>query len=157
AISMQMKNGFIYHGIETEVRGGSYGRIGATVQAGGQNGDFATYFAADAINDAGWRDQSPSRVRRLFLDLGTRGDRREFHVSFTGADNFFGATAATPVELLAQRWSSIYTAPQTTENSLAFLTASANVKPTDTFSLQAILYYRGFWQRHVDGNGTEAQ
>jgi iron complex outermembrane receptor protein len=157
AISMQMKNGFIYHGIEAELRGGSYGRIGATVQAGGQNGDFATYFAADAINDAGWRDQSPSRLRRMFLDLGTRGDGGEFHVSFTGADNFFGATAATPVQLLAQRWSSIYTVPQTTENSLAFLTASGSVKPTDTLSLQALLYYRGFWQRHVDANTTDAQ
>ena len=157
AISMQMKNGFTYHGIEAEGRAGSYGRIGATVQAGGQNGDFATYFAADAINDAGWRDQSPSRLRRMFLDLGTRGDGGEFHVSFTGADNSFGASAATPVQMLAQRWSSIYTVPQITENSLAFLTASANVKPTDTVSLQALLYYRGFWQRHVDGNGTEAQ
>ena len=157
ALSIQMKNGFIYHGIEAELRGGSYGRIGATVQAGGQNGDFATYFAADAINDAGWRDQSPSQLRRMFLDLGTRGDGGEFHVNFTGADNFFGATAATPVQLLAQRWSSIYTVPQTTENSLAFLTASANVKPTDTLSLQAILYYRGFWQRHVDANTTAAQ
>jgi iron complex outermembrane receptor protein len=157
SISIQMKNGFTYHGSEAEVRGGSYGRIGATVQAGGQNGDFATYFAADALNDAGWRDQSPSRLRRIFTDFGTRGDGGEFHLSFTGADNFFGATAATPVQLLAQRWSSIYTVPQTTNNSLAFLTASASVKPSDTLALQALVYYRGFWQRHVDGNATAAQ
>src|SRR5262249_42669862 len=45
SISIQMKNGFTYHGIETEVRGGSYGRIGGTVQAGGQNGDLAAYVA----------------------------------------------------------------------------------------------------------------
>jgi iron complex outermembrane recepter protein len=157
AISIQMKNGFTYHGSEADVRGGSYGRIGATVQAGGQNGDVAAYFAADALNDAGWRDQSPSRLRRIFADLGTRGDGGEFHVSFTGADNFFGATAATPVQLLAQRWSSIYTVPQTTENSLAFLIASASLKPTDTLALQGLVYFRGFWQRHVDGNGTDAQ
>jgi len=157
AISMQMKNGFTYRGTEAEVRGGSYGRIGATVQAGGQNGDYAAYVAADAINDAGWRDASPSRLRRIFADIGTRGDGGEFHLSFTGADNFFGATAATPVQLLAQRWSSIYTAPQVTENSLAFLTASASFNPTDTVSLQGLAYYRGFWQRHVDGNATSAQ
>ena len=59
-----------------------------TVQAGGQNGDFAAYFAADALNDKGWRDYSPSRLRRIFADLGTRGDGGEFHLSFTGADNF---------------------------------------------------------------------
>ena len=157
AIAIQMKNGFTYRGAEAEVRGGSYGRLGTTVQAGGQNGDFAAYFAADALNDAGWRDYSPSRLRRIFADVGTRGDGGEFHLSFTGADNFFGATAATPVELLARRWSSIYTVPQITENSLAFLTASASLKPSDTLALQALLYYRGFWQRHVDGNDTHAQ
>jgi iron complex outermembrane recepter protein len=157
AIAMQMKNGFIYRGAEIDLRGGSYGRIGATVQAGGQNDDFASYFAADVLNDAGWRDYSPSRLRRLFADVGTRGDGGEFHLSFTGADNFFGATAATPVQLLAQRWSSTYTVPQTTENSLAFLTASASFSPTDKLSFQGLLYYRGFWQRHVDGNATDAR
>src|SRR5262249_24242942 len=156
AISIRMKDGFTYHGAEAEVRGGSYGRIGFSAQAGGQDGGFATLIAADAINDHGWRDESQSRLRRIFLDLATRGDGGEFHLSFTGADNFFGATAATPVQMLAQRWSSIYTVPQTTENSLAFLTASANVQATDTLALQAVLYYRRFWQKHVDGNGTDA-
>src|SRR6202035_3285769 len=80
----------------------------------------------------------------------------EAHVTFTGADNVLGATAATPVQLLAQRWSSIYTVPQTTQNSLAFLTGSVNYRPSDTLALQGVLYYRGFWQRHVDGNGTDA-
>jgi iron complex outermembrane receptor protein len=157
AISIRMKNGFIYQGAEAEVRGGSYGRIGVSAQAGGQNGNIAAYVAADAVNDKGWRDESPSRVRRLYADIGARGEDGEFHLAFTGADNVFGALAATPVQLLAQRWSSIYTAPQTTQNSLAFLTASASYKPTDTLSLQGILYYRGFWQRHVDGNATEAR
>jgi iron complex outermembrane receptor protein len=157
AISIQMKNGFTYQGVEAEARGGAYGRVGVSAQAGGQNGNIAAYVAADAVNDKGWRDESPSRVRRLYADIGARGEDGEFHLTFTGADNFFGATAATPVQLLDQRWSSIYTVPQTTENSLAFLTASASYKPTDTLSLQGILYYRGFWQRHVDGNATGAR
>jgi iron complex outermembrane receptor protein len=39
ALSIQMKNGFTYHGVEGEVNGGSYGRIGSSVQAGGQVGN----------------------------------------------------------------------------------------------------------------------
>ena len=62
------------------------------------------------------------------MDLGARGDQTEFHVTFTGADNSFGAAAATPIQMLAQDWSSIYTVPQTTENQLAFLTASAQLE-----------------------------
>jgi len=156
AIAIQMKNGFTYQGVESDVRVGSYGRVGVSAQAGGQSGNVAAYVAADAVNDKGWRDDSPSRLRRIYTDIGMRGEDGEAHVTFTGADNVFGATAATPVQLLAQRWSSIYTVPQTTQNSLAFLTGSVNYRPSDTLALQAVLYYRGFWQRHVDGNGTDA-
>jgi len=156
ALSVEMKNGFTYHGAEAEVNGGSYGRIATSMQAGGQVGNVAAYITADAIDDAGWRQNSPSQVRRVYADVGARGDDAEFHVAFTGADNKFGAAAATPIEMLNQSWSSIYTVPQTTENRLAFLTSSASWKPTDTVSLQATAYYRGYWQRHVDGNGTDA-
>ncbi len=158
ALSLEMKNGFTFHGVEGEVTAGSYGRIGTSVQAGGQNGNFSGYFTADAIDDAGWRQDSPSSLRRIYADLGARGDNNsEFHVSFTGADNHFGALAATPVQMLAQDWASVFTTPQTTDNQLAFLTSSASWKPTDTLTYQAVAYYRHFQQAHVDGNGTNAQ
>ncbi|HEY7298169.1 MAG TPA: TonB-dependent receptor [Xanthobacteraceae bacterium] len=157
ALSFQMKNGYTYHGVEGEVSGGSYGRIGTSVQAGGEVGNLSGYITADAIDDAGWRNASPSSLRRFYTDLGARGDQTEFHVTFTAADNNFGAAAATPVQMLSQNWSSIYTIPQTTQNQLAFLTASAAWKPSDTWTYQAIAYYRNFHQRHVDGNGTDAQ
>ena len=158
ALSLEMKNGFTYHGVEGELTGGSYGRIGTSVQAGGQNqsGNLSGYITADAIDDAGWRQDSPSQLRRVYADFGARGDRTEFHVTFTGADNHFGAAAATPVEMLNQDWSSIYTVPQTTQNQLAFLTASASWKPSDTVTYQAVGYYRNFHQAHVDGNATDA-
>ncbi len=125
ALSFEMKNGFTYHGAQAELSGGSYGRIGTSMQAGGQNGNLSGYVAADAIDDAGWRNDSPSQLRRLYADLGARGDGTEFHITFTGADNNFGAAAATPVQMLAQDWASVYTVPQTTHNQLGFVTASA--------------------------------
>ena len=106
ALSLQMKNGFTYHGVEGELSGGSYGRITTSMQAGSQTGNLSGYITADAINDAGWRQNSPSTLRRVFADLGARGDQTEFHVNFTGADNTFGATAATPVQMLSETgWS----------------------------------------------------
>ncbi len=157
ALSFEMKNGFTYHGVEGEVSGGSYGRIGTSVQAGGQSGNLSGYITADAIDDAGWRQDSPSQLRRIYADLGARSDQTEYHVTFTGASNNFGAAAATPVQMLDQNWSSVYTLPQTTQNQLAFLTASASWKPSDTLTYQTNVYYRSFRQSHVDGNGTDAQ
>jgi iron complex outermembrane receptor protein len=156
AVSIEMKNGFSYRGVEAEARGGSFGRRAAALQAGGQTGNVSGYIALDGIHDSGWRNYSPSQLRRLYADFGALGDQTEFHVTFTGASNKFGATAATPLELLNRNWASTYTLPQTTQNQLAFLTTSGSWRPSDTFSLQGNVYYRGYWQRHVDGNGTEA-
>jgi iron complex outermembrane recepter protein len=158
ALSIEMKNGFNYHGEEVEVRGGSFGRAGVEAQAGIQNDNYSAYAAADSVHDSGWRDfSSSSQVNRMYVDLGARGDQTEFHLQFTGADNQLGAVAATPVQMLDQRWSAVYTWPQTTHLQVAFLEATASWKPTDTFSMQGIGYYRGFWQGHVDGNGTDGQ
>jgi iron complex outermembrane receptor protein len=158
ALSIEMKNGFNYHGEEVEVRGGSFGRIGGGAQAGIQNGNYSAYVTADSVHDDGWRDfSSSSQVNRMYVDLGARGDQTEFHLNFTGADNRLGGTVATPLQMLDQRWSAVYTWPQTTHLQVAFLQASASWKPTDTFSMQGIGYYRGFWQGHIDGNGTDSQ
>ena len=120
ALAFEMKNGYTYHAVEGELSGGSYGRALASVQAGGQTGNLSGYITADAINDAGWRNASPSSLRRVYADLGARGDQTEFHVTFTGADNNFGAAAATPVQMLSQDWASTYTLPQTTQISWPF-------------------------------------
>jgi iron complex outermembrane receptor protein len=158
AVNIEMKNGFAYQGKELEAQFGSYGRRQGAAQAGVQDGNWAAYAAADATNDKGWRDfSSSSQLRRMYLDVGARNDQTEFHINFTGDDNRLGATVATPVELLNQRWSSVYTWPQTTHLQLAFLTASLSHSFSDTLSFQGNAYYRGFCQAHVDGNGSDAQ
>jgi iron complex outermembrane recepter protein len=158
ALTIEMKNGFTYQGKEVEAMAGAYGRRQAGAQAGYQDGNWSAYVNADAINDAGWRDfGSSSQLRRMYMDVGARNDTTEVHVNFTGANNYLGAVAATPIEQLSQRWSSVYTWPQGTHLQLAFVNASANYAPSETLSFQSNVYYRGFWQAHTDGNGTDAQ
>jgi iron complex outermembrane receptor protein len=158
ALTIEMKNGFTYQGKEAEAMIGSYGRRQAAAQAGYQDGNLSAYINADAINDAGWKDfSSASQLRRMYVDVGGRNDTTEVHLAFTGADNKLGAVAATPIEMLSQRWSSVYTWPQTTHLQLAFVNTTANYAPSDTLSFQSNAYYRGYWEAHVDGNGTDGQ
>jgi len=155
ALALTMKNGFGYQGAEAELRGGFFGRRAGAVQAGGQQGAFSGYVTADALNDDGWRDRSPSRLRRVYADLGARTDASEFHVSFTGAANEFGAAAATPIELLDRRWQTVFTTPQATRNELAFWVANGKSQLSDALTLEGNLYFRSFRQRHVDGNTAD--
>jgi iron complex outermembrane recepter protein len=157
AMTIDMKDGFSYQGKEVELMGGSYGRRTAAVQAGVQEGNLSGYATFDATNDNGWRQfSSASQLRRMYIDLGARNDQTEFHINLTAADDQLGAVAATPVQMLNQNWASVYTWPQTTHLQLAFLTSSLSYAPTDWLTLQGNSYYRGFWQAHVDGNGTDA-
>ncbi|WP_283807835.1 TonB-dependent receptor [Bradyrhizobium mercantei] len=158
ALSIQMKNGFTYQGSEAELFGGSYGRVQGSVQSGGQRDNISAYAAFEHAYDRGWRDYAnQSHINRMYVDVGARNDDTEFHVNFTGASNLLGNVAATPVQMLNQRWSSVYTWPQTTLLQLAFINATLNHNFSDTWSFQGNAYFRGFRQSHVDGNGTDVE
>ena len=136
AISIEMKNGFNYKGGEVEGIVGSFGRRSVGAQYGAEKDNVAFYAAADAINDSGWRQRSPSELRRIYTDVGVRGDDTEFHLNFTGASNRFGALAPTPIEMLNRSWSSVYTSPQTYKNQLAFLNATGSYRVSDTWTVR---------------------
>ncbi len=158
AMSIEMKNGFTYQGGEAQLFGGSFGRVQSGAQYGWNNGTYSAYIAAEGAYDRGWRDySSASQIRRMYADFGARGDNTEFHLSFTGADNKLGSVAATPIEMLNQRWSSVYTWPQSLHLQMQMVQASAKWTPTDTLSIQANGYYRNYKSARVDGNGTEVQ
>ena len=114
-----MKNGFTFQGTEADFLLGSYGRLSAGVQFGKQRDDVAVYVAAQGLTEQGWRQHSPTRLARLYADVGWRRDGNEVHLVLSGASNFFGVTAAAPIELLQQDWTSTYTFPQTTLNQTA--------------------------------------
>ena len=157
AISFQMKDGFTYNGTEFDTSGGSYGRVGGSLQYGVRNGEWGLYLAAEGLKDDGWRYQSPSRLARFYGDLGWKGTDAEIHLVTSAADNFFGAIGPTPVELLANDYRAIYTWPQTTKNQAELIALNGRYSVTDHWTVQSNLYYRRFDQQHVDGNAAEVE
>ncbi len=157
SISIGMKDGFSYQGGEIDGRIGSFGRKQVGVQAGLRHGPAGVYVAYEDIQDGGWRDNSPAHIRRFYGDLGFKADGNELHVNLTRANNFYGVVTAAPVNLLATGWGRTYTSPQTTVNDVVMPTVNASLKINDTTKLSGVAYYRGFSQRHVDANLTNAQ
>ncbi|MBN9247732.1 MAG: TonB-dependent receptor [Hyphomicrobium sp.] len=152
AISVDMRDGFNFQGAEFDVRGGSFGRIQGSGAAGAQSGNWAMFIAAEDINDNGWRQFSPAEIHRMYADLGFKNREAEFHVNFTGADNFVGAVSASPVQLLDEGWNRVYTNPQTTQNDMEMVSINGSVKATNTLTFSGVTYYRHFQQAHTDGN-----
>ena len=152
ALNIAMKDGFSFQGVESDTRAGSWGRFQEMVQAGKQVDNFAAYVAIDAIRDSGWRQFSPSDVKRMYADLGVRDKDTEFHINFTGAENRIGVVGPTPTDLLGQNYSAVFTSPQTTENQLAMLSANGSAKLSDNWTVSGAAYLRSYHQSHVDGN-----
>jgi iron complex outermembrane recepter protein len=152
AISITMKDGFLYQGAEVTGAGGSFDRAQGSAQAGLQSGHWAAYFGGERIHDDGWRQFSPAEIKRMYADLGFKNTTGEFHLNFTGADNFVGVTAAAPVQLLGVGWNKSFTSPQTTDNKVAMTSVNGTINVTDNLSFNGVGYYRIFKQSHQDGN-----
>jgi len=154
AVDLQMKNGFLYHGAEVDMMGGSFGRVQGSAQWGKQVDNFAVYGALEGVHDNGFRNFSPSDIRRFYGDIGTRNDGNEFHVNMGVADNKFGATATVPAELLQQFWGATYTTPQITGNRVGYLNFAGKVEATPTWTIDGVAHVRVYEQRVLDANPT---
>ena len=157
AVSLQMKDGFNYNGFEFDASGGSYGRVGGSMQYGVRKGEWGLYLAAEGFKDDGWRYQSPSRLARFYGDLGWRGTDAEVHFLTSIADNYFGVVGPTPVNLLSTDYRAIYTWPQTTKNQAQLLAMNGRYSVSDHWTVQSNLYLRKFQQAHVDGNTADVE
>jgi outer membrane receptor protein involved in Fe transport len=157
AVNVLMKDGFSYQGAEIDTMGGSFGRIQSSAQWGKEVDQFSVYGAIEGLHDGGFRNFSPSDVRRFYGDVGYRSDSSEFHVNMGAADNKFGATATVPVELLQQYWGSTYTSPQVTENRVGYVNLTGKVEVTPTWSIDGSAHVRIFDQKMLDANPTGAQ
>ncbi len=157
AVTIFMRDGFNYQGAELDVRGGSFGRYQGALTLGGNSGSWGSFLALEGIHDNGYRDFSASRIRRMYTDIGAKGDGTEFHLNFTGAANYLGVTAAAPVQLLDLNWANTFTSPQTTKNEVAMISLNGSVKATPTLTFSGVTYWRWFKQSHVDGNISEAE
>jgi outer membrane receptor protein involved in Fe transport len=157
AVTVQMKDGFGYQGAEINTMGGSYNRLQSSAQWGKQVDKFAVYGALEGLHDDGFRNFSPSDIRRFYGDVGYRSDNSEFHLNMGLADNKFGATATVPVELLQQYWGATYTSPQITANQVAYANLTGKVEVTPTWTVEGVAHVRAFGQQVLDGNPSATQ
>jgi iron complex outermembrane receptor protein len=153
-ISINMKDGFSYQGAEADVSGGSFGNHQGAVEFGANSGGFGIYVAGNALQNTGWRPYSDDSLRQLYAVLSAHSDRATLDLSYTRGDNQMDGQGPSPVQEQAVNRSLVFTGPQTNINRLNFLTLNGSVKASDTWSLQALAYYRQFQQLVSNGNTT---
>jgi iron complex outermembrane receptor protein len=153
-ISVTMKNGFRYQGVDLEVSGGSFGQHSVAFQYGVHSDNLAFYFAGRGLDQTGWRLFADDVVRQWYASLSARNESGTLDLSYAGADNRLNGQGAAPVQELSVSRSLVFTGPQANDNRLAFLTLNGNWNITDAWAVQPVLYYRQYEQSVANGDTT---
>jgi iron complex outermembrane receptor protein len=154
ALSMQMKNGFNYQGTQAELYDGSFGRLAASVQAGGNDGRWGFYGNADYFEEDGWRDFSRSQALRLYGAVSLHESHWSIDVSAAYANTELRGNGASPVELLAIDRSAVFTHPDLTENEHTQLVLESSRHISDALRISGNAFYRRLETDTFNGDGT---
>ena len=154
AISVTMKNGFTFHGMDGEAAGGSFDQRQGAVEFGANDGALGFYTAARLLDQNGWRLFSHDSVRQYYTDLSFREDGARIDLSYAHADSRLYGQGAAPVQSLAISPQNVFTGPQNNFNTLNFVTLNAELKITDALAVQGVLYSRDYRQSIANGDNT---
>jgi outer membrane receptor protein involved in Fe transport len=152
ALSMRTKRGFDFPGLELEASGGSWGRWGVTGEYGGTHGPFDGYIGFNALSESGWRDESPTDLRQLFVEVGYRTSQTDLQVSYIFADNTLTGNGLVPESTLAVDRSAVYTFPDRTENVMHLVNLRGSQWLTDTVLLSGNTFYRNYTRQTLNGD-----
>jgi len=155
AVTMEMKNGFNFHGTNVQAAGGSYGNITGFAESGQQIGNVGLYGAIGGVHDDGFRNLNHTGIGQGYFDLGWEKNDFTIHLSVSAADSSLGAAGPTPIELLDANRRSVFTLPQLIENQAQLVQLTSTYRATDNLLLSGDIYYRHYHQNLTDGNTTD--
>ena len=152
ALAVHTKRGFDFPGVKLEASGGSFGRWNVNGEYGGFRGPFDWYLTFNALNENGWREQSPSDLYQLFTKAGYKTDRTDVEVSFAYANNDLTGNGLAPESLLARDRRAVYTFPDETKNLMYLGNLRGSRWLTDDLLVSGNAFYRNYQRTTRNGD-----
>lgn len=157
SLSVRMKDGFSYQGVESALWGGSFGTVAGEFQYGARDQNVASYIAGTVTHSDGWRQFQSADLYNIYGDVGWRGDRGEVHLDVLGADTNLNGPGTAPIELIDVDRRAQFTAPNLVANKYALISLNGSYEISDSTSLQGNTYYSYLQQRVTNGNVSDVQ
>jgi iron complex outermembrane receptor protein len=155
ALSVTMKNGFTFQGVDGELSGGSFNQRQGAAEFGYNNGVFGFYAAARILNQDGWRLFSQDSIHQYYADVSLHEGGAKIDLSYTRANNYLYGQGEAPVQSLAINPENVFTGPQNNFNTLDFVTLNGSYSFSDTLAMQTVLYSRNFRQTVANGDNSD--
>jgi outer membrane receptor protein involved in Fe transport len=152
ALSVQTKNGVGNPGLSGDLTYGSSGRKAVEADyGGGKATGFNWFLTGTGFHESGWRVDSPSDVRQGFARLGWRTDKTDLALTLSYAYNTLIGNGLQDYRLLARRYSSVYSIPDSTADR----SPSFNLIARHTFS-NTLTFSGNAWYRNIRTEGINA-
>ena len=155
ALSIRMKDGFNSEGHDLEVYGGSFDRIVASAESGGNNGAWGYYANVHYFDENGWRDESASDAINFYGGLSWRNALSRLNLNVQHGDSNLVGNGPIPVELLAIDRDAVFTAPDVTENNLVMVSLDGSHNFTDNIKLDVNFFHRENDTDSFNGDSSE--
>lgn len=152
AIDIRTKDGFSDPGLHGEVSGGSFGRTESTVQGGANNGTWGYYLVANHFEESGWRDYSNSNATGYLGNFSWRGANATADLHLAHSETKLNGNGASPVEGLAIRPESVFTAPDRTQNFYSLVSLHGSWQPNAESTVSATAFKRQVNTRSYNGD-----
>jgi len=154
ALVVRFKDGFDSPGTALEGYGGSFGRAGAVIQGGGNDGTHGWYGSADYLSEDGWRDHSKTEAVRGFGSFAIEGEKGRFETSVLLGHTRLRGNGPSPVELLAEDRRAVFTWPDETRNDAAQITVEAERSLPADWRLSGNIFWRHAETDTFNGDAT---
>jgi len=154
ALSLRMKNGFGQQGTQLDAYGGAFGRLGTSLQVGGNDGRWGYYGDVDYFKEDGWRDHSYSDALRVYGALSRHESDWAVDLSAAYANTKLRGNGPAPAELLAIDRSAVFTYPDITQNEHAQLILEGSRSLSDVLRLSGNVFYRRLDTDTFNGDAT---
>jgi outer membrane receptor protein involved in Fe transport len=155
ALSVELKNGFTYHGGEVTVHGGTFRNYGGEMQYGVQSGDVAAYTAERWVHSDGWRVPQSSDLANVFGTLGWRGNGGTLNIDLTAANTRLNGPGTSPIAQIKVDPSATFTGPALQTNKYLRLNVNGSYDVSNDTSLQGVAYYDYLNQKYINGAASD--
>lgn len=148
ALLLTTASGRADFGGEASAHTDSFGGYGGTLSVGGGRG----LLVLDAVEDAGWRDESPSRLLRGFGALGIEGPDWGVEAKVMAADTRLAGNGVSPVELLEADYNSVFTTPDIITSEFWRLALLPRIELGGTSRIEGTLHYQRLRRGALNGD-----
>lgn len=157
ALSIETKSGETHPGTVLEASLGQHGRTSLGLEHGGTNDQGLDWFTtATTYREDGWRDDSPSRVGQLFGKLGWKNAKSDAALTYTYANNALVGNGLQQEQLLAQRYNSVFTKPDNTDNVASVFNLRGATELSSSVKASGNVYWRHTTTKTLNGDLNEA-